>query len=57
MVSKNPYKIGEANGMASQPTGPKQITNTGNVGSVDIFRAPHLCTTGPMRQGNALKVS
>ena len=39
MVSKNLHKKGEANGMASQPKGPTQITKTGNVGSVDIFRA------------------
>ena len=47
MVSKNQQKIGEANGMSSLPTGPTQVTNTGNVGSVDVFRAAHLFTFGP----------
>ena len=38
MVSKNPQKIGEANGMPSLPTGPTQVTKTGNVGSVIPFQ-------------------
>ena len=42
MVSKNRQKIGEANGMPSLPTWPTQVTRTGNVGSVDVFRAAHL---------------
>ena len=47
MVSKNQQKIGEANGMASLPSLPTQVTKTGNVGSVDVFRASHLFTFGP----------
>ena len=47
MVSKNPPKIGEANGMPSLPTGPTQVTKTGNVGCVDVFKAAHLFTFGP----------
>ena len=57
MVSKNQQKIGEANGMSSLPTGPTQVTNTGNVGSVDVFRAAHLSTFGPRGQVNALRGS
>ena len=57
MVSKNPQKIGKANGMPSLPTGPKQVTKTGNVGSVDVFRSAHLSTFGPRGQGNALRWS
>ena len=45
-----------ANGMPSLPTGPTQVTKTGNVGSVDVFRAAHLSTFGPRGQGNALRV-
>ena len=44
---KNQQKIGEANGMPSLPTWPTQVTRTGNVGSVDVFRAAHLFTFGP----------
>ena len=47
MVSKIRQKIGEANGMPSLPTRPTQVTKTGNVSSVDIFRAAHLFTFGP----------
>ena len=47
MVSKNQQKIKEANGMPSLPTWPTQVTKTGNVGSVDVFRASHLSTFGP----------
>ena len=47
MVSKNPQKIGEANGMPILPTGPTQVTETGNVGSVDVFRVAHLFTFCP----------
>ena len=47
MVSKNQQKIGEANGMPSLPTSPTQVTKTGNVGSVDVFRAAYLFTFGP----------
>ena len=47
MVSKNRQKIEKANGMPSLPTRPTQVTKTGNVGSVDVFRAVHLFTFGP----------
>ena len=47
MVLKNRQKIGEANGMPSLPTRHTQVTKTGNVGSVDVFRAAHLFTFGP----------
>ena len=57
MVSENPQKIGEANGLPSLPTGPTQVTKTGNVGSVDVFRPAHLSTFGPRGQGNALRLS
>ena len=49
MVSKNPQKNGEDNGMPILPTGPTHFTKTGNVGSVDVFRAPiysHLAPGG-----------
>ena len=57
MVSKYPQKNGEANGMPSLPTCPTQVTKTGNVGSVDVFRVANLFTFGPRGQGNALRVS
>ena len=57
MVSKNPQKIGEANGMPILPSGPTQVTKTGNVGSVDVFRAANLFTFCPSWQGNALRWS
>ena len=57
MVLKNPQKIGEANVMPGLPTGPTQVTKTGNVGSVDIFRAAHLYIFGPRGQGKALRGS
>ena len=57
MVSKNRQKIGEANGMPSLHTWPTQVTKTGNVGSVDVFRAAHLFTFGPRGQGISLKGS
>ena len=57
MVSTNQQKIGEANGMPSLPTGPTQVTKTGNVGSVEVFTAAHLSTFGPREQGNALRGS
>ena len=47
MVSKNQKNIGKANGMLSLPTWPTQVTKTGNVGSMDVFRAAHLFTFGP----------
>ena len=43
--------------MHSLPTLPTQVTKTGNVGSVDVFRAAHLFTFGPRGQGNALRGS
>ena len=46
MVSKNRQKIGKGNGMPSLPTWPTQVTRTGNVGSVDVFRVEHLFTFG-----------
>ena len=55
MVSKNQQKIGEANGMPSLPIVPTQVTKTGNVGSVDVFRAAHLFTFGLRGYGNELK--
>ena len=57
MFSKNQQKIGEANGMPSLPTGPTQVTKTGNVGSLDVFRAAHLSSFGPRGQGIALRGS
>ena len=57
MVSKNQQKIGEANGMPILPTGPTEVTKTGNVCSVDVFISAHLFTFGPSGQGNALKGS
>ena len=36
---------------------PTQVTKTGNVGSVDVFRAAHLFTFGPRGQGNELRGS
>ena len=47
MISKNRQKIVKVNGMPSLPTWPTQVTRTGNVGSVDVFRAAHLFTFGP----------
>ena len=47
MVLKNRQKKGNANGMQSLPTWPTQVMKTGNVGSVDVFRAAHLFTFGP----------
>ena len=46
---KRSAKNGEDNGMTSLPTGPTQVTKTGNVSSVDVFRAAHLFTFGPRR--------
>ena len=43
--------------MPSLAIGPTEVTKTGNVVSVDIFRAAHLFTFGPRGQGNALKGS
>ena len=52
---KNQQKIGEANGMPSVATGPTQVTKTGNVFSVEVFRVANLFTFGPRGQGNALR--
>ena len=57
MVSKNPQKIGEVNGMPSLPTGPTHIMKMGKVGSVYVFRAAHLSTFGSRGQSNALRGS
>ena len=57
MISKHSQKIEEANGMPCLPTVPTQVTKTGNVGSVDVFRVAHLSTFGPRGQGNALRGS
>ena len=57
MVSKNQPKIGEANGMPILPNGPTKVMKTGSVGSVDVFRAAHLFTFGPLGQGNVLRGS
>ena len=57
MVSKNPQKIGEANGMPFLPTGPTQITKKRNVGSLDAPIASQLFTFGPRGKGNALRGS
>ena len=50
---KKSQKIGEANGMPSLPTGPTQVTKTGNVGSVDFSGRPiypHLALGGRVMQ-------
>ena len=57
MVSKNQQKILEANVMPSLPIVPTQVALRGNVGSLDVFRAAHLFTFHPSRQGNALRGS
>ena len=54
---KNQQKIGEASGMPILPNGPTQITKTGYMGSVDVFRTAHLFTFGPKGEGNALRGS
>ena len=40
--------------MRSLPTGPTQVTKTGNVGSVDVFREAHLTTFGLRGKGNCM---
>ena len=57
MVSKNRQKIGEANVMPSLPIVPTQVTKSGNMGSVDIFRVAYLFTFFSRGQGNALRRS
>ena len=42
---------------AHLPTRPTQVTKTGNVGSVDVFKAAHLFTFGQSGQDNALRES
>ena len=54
---KKSAKNREANGMPSLPTGPTHVTKTGNVCSVDVFRATLLSTFGPRGQGIALRGS
>ena len=39
------------------PTGPTQVMKTGNVGSVDVFRAAHLFTFTPRGQGKVVRGS
>ena len=56
-VLKNQKKIGEANGMPSLPTGPTQMTKTGNVSSVTVSWRPNLFMFGPRGQGNTLRGS
>ena len=49
MVSKNPQKIGTANGMPSLPIVPTQVGFKGNVGSLDAPSRPnysHLALVG-----------
>ena len=57
MVSKNQQKAGEANGMASLPNGPTQVTKTGNVGFLDTNMASQIFTFGLRGQGIALRGS
>ena len=57
MVSKNPQKIGEANGMPSLPTGPTQVMLKGTVGSLDAPRTAQLFTFGPRGYCNELRGS
>ena len=54
---KKSAKKGEANFMPNLPTGPTQVTKTGNVRSADVFTAAHLSTFGPRSQSNRLRVS
>ena len=42
---------------AQSAHGPTQVTKTGNVGSVDVFRAGNQSTFGPRGQGIALRGS
>ena len=42
---------------AQSAHGPTQVTKTGNVGSVDVFRAGYLSTFGPRGQDIALRGS
>ena len=59
MVSKNPQKIGEANGMPSLPIVPTEVTKTGNVGSADVFSMPSLpilATQGSLHAPRAPKL-
>ena len=43
--------------MPSLPTGATQVTKTGNVGSVDVFRVAHIFKFDLIPQGNALRGS
>ena len=57
MVSKNRQKFWEANGMNILPTGPTQVTKTGNVGFLDAPSASQLFTFGTRGHGIALRGS
>ena len=57
IVSKNPQKIGEANGMTSLPTGSTQVALSGNTGYLDPPRASQLFTFGLIGQGISLRGS
>ena len=57
MVSENQQTLGETNGMPSLFIRPTQVVKTGNVGSLDVFRAAHLFTCGAVGQGIALRRS
>ena len=54
---KKSAKIGEANGMPILPTGPTQVTKTGNVCSLEAPIASQLFTFGPRGHGIALRGS
>ena len=54
---KKSAKNGGGQWYAQSAHGPTQVTKTGNVGSVDVFRAAHLSSFGPRGQGNALRGS
>ena len=47
MVSKNRQKVEKPMACSFYKPGQKQVTNTGNVGSVGVFKAAHLFTFGP----------
>ena len=57
MVSKNPQKIGAANGMPSLPIVPTQVALRGNVGALDAPRASQPFIFGARGQGIALRGS
>ena len=57
MVSKNPQKIGEANGMPNLPIVSTQVVLRENVGSLDASRVFQLLSFGPRGEGIALRGS